>query len=56
MVETDNWDKLMDNHPALAKELVGRGLKKNISANSVLCYIISKDLCKFVIKLNIITS
>ena len=22
VVETDNWDKLMDNHPALAKELV----------------------------------
>ena len=59
MVETDNWDKLMDNHPALAKELVRaivKGLKKNISANSVLCYIISKDLCKFVIKLNIITT
>jgi uncharacterized protein YhfF len=41
VVETDNWDKLMDNHPALAKELVRaivKGVKKNTSANSVLCY------------------
>jgi len=28
VVETDNWDKLMDNHPALAKELVRAIVKR----------------------------
>jgi hypothetical protein len=47
VVETDNWDKLMDNHPSLAKELVRaivKGVRKITSANSVLFCIISKYL------------